>query len=837
MKLRLLLILGFSLFSFYPSLRAQDAEDYARMIDSVVQIIDTTRSDSVKYHAINEWSFYGRQLKNDSKKWATSVEPEQLRFMDSTAAYFKRKKDTINWRISLAHLSTYNYQTEDSTENFSVKTHNWIAGNYGYLLRNTHLKPDSSGEYFYYSFFAEFLVLEDSSQTLEIEDVIGPEIQQQFSGNFTYPVNFTKSPDDRVFWLKLKLRSENYRDDDYAFEIGYAEESWRKIDIYIEDSLGQYSHIISGNDLPLDEKIVPDWRNKFNVFVPKGESRIVYIRLDTPARIKKPYRIRLGQINPIKIMEDEMRTWQINGVFFGIVLIQAIFFIFLFFTTRLKYYLYYIIFLVGLALMMMVTNYLPFIFPYWKEFDFAFNIGLATLAAVGLMYFSFHFLEIGEMSPKWKTFLRILSALLIISTSFLSFFILDSAAYHYRGGESGRIDPMVSISLFFALVGLVTMVVWGILAHRRGHKTAKYLLAGLTVMLVGVGFPLLSPILKTNWTSQEEAIISSQISVIILLAFFGLAIGRQRRELEEEKRVALEDKLDLQEKINAASAKFVPFDFIRSLGKENILDVQLGDATEKEVTVFFSDIRNYTSMVEDLSPEENFRFINDFHRTIGPSITEHKGFVNQYLGDGIMAIFLQSQDHALQAAIDIQTRIRTYKPLLPGENGNMIRMGMGLHAGSLMMGIIGDDKRTDAATVSDTVNTASRMEGLTKYYGASILLSGEVKAKLSEEDNYTLRYLGKVQVKGKQNSVEVFECLNGRKPEEGEKLIESLSDFQAAVASYFDKDFKAAVELFENILSKNPGDKASRIYLEKAQQNLQTEIGEDWDGVLTMKEK
>jgi len=757
--------------------------------------------------------------------------------MDSTAAYFKRIKDTANWRLSLAHLSTYNYQTEDSAENLSVKTHNWIAGNYGFLLKNTHLKPDSSGEYFYYSFFAEILVLEDSSQALELGDILSPELQQQFGGNFTYPENFAKSPDDRVFWLKVKLRSENYRDDDYAFEIGYAEESWRKIDIYIEDSLGQYSHIISGNDLSLDEKVVPDWRNKFNVFVPKGGSRMVYIRLDTPARIMKPYRIRLAQLNPQKIMEDEMRTWQINGVFFGIVLIQGIFFIFLFFTTRLKYYLYYIVFLVGLALMMAATNYLPFLFPYWKEFDFAINIGLGALLAVGLMYFSFHFLEIEKISPKWRTYLRILSALLIFSTALLSYFILDSSMYHYRGGEASRIEPMTSISLSVALIGLITMVVWGVLAHRRGHKTARYLLIGFAVMLIGVGFPILSPILKTNWTSLEEAVISSQISVIILLAFFGLAIGRQRRELEEEKRAALEEKLDLQEKINAASAKFVPFDFIRSLGKENILDVKLGDATEKEVTVFFSDIRNYTSMVEELSPEESFRFINDFHRTIGPSITEHKGFVNQYLGDGIMAIFLQSQDHALQAAIDIQTRIREYKPLLPGENGNLIRMGMGLHAGSLMMGIIGDDKRTDAATVSDTVNTASRMEGLTKYYGASILLSGEVKSRLQEEDAYSLRFLGKVQVKGKQNHVEVFECLEGRNPSEGEKLLESLTEFQLAVQHFFNKDFKSAVEGFESILAKNPQDVASRIYFEKAQQNLEEGIDENWDGVLSMKEK
>ncbi|MDW3649942.1 MAG: adenylate/guanylate cyclase domain-containing protein [Bacteroidia bacterium] len=837
MRLRLLFIFGFSLFYFLPSLQAQDRQNYDRMIDSVIQIIDTTQTDSTKYKAINNWALYGREKAAGMKEWVATVSAEQLQALDSAAAYFRNIKDTVNLLRSLAHIATYNIQVEDSIENHVLLDYNRIRGYYGYNIRNSHLRPDSTGEYLYYTIRSEFLVLEDSSKEMDFDAVRQAMSEGKFSGTPTNPYVFKKSPKGRVFWLRVRCRSTNFRDDDYHFEIGDDATSWRKIDIYIEDSLSNFSHFKSGSDLDPEEKMIRDWRNKFKVYVPKKGERVVYLRLENPARVQTPLRLIIAQINPRKIMEEEMRTWQVNGVFFGIVLIQAIFFIFLFFSTRIRYYLYYIIFLIGLALIMVVTNYMTFIFPAWLEFMFISNTILSVIVAQGLLYFAFYFLEINKLSPHWKTFTRLLSLALIISASFFLYKLATSSEYYYAGGTENPVENNISFTLGFGIIQLICMVYWGVKAHLTGHKTAKYLLIGLAVMLFGIGFPLLSPILKTNWVSFDNAILSSQVSIIALLAFFGLAIGQQRRELEEEKRAALEEKLDLQEKINAASAKFVPFDFIRSLGKENILDVQLGDATEKEVTVFFSDIRNYTTMVEELSPEENFRFINDFHRTIGPSITEHKGFVNQYLGDGIMAIFLQSQDHALQAAIDIQTRIRTYKPLLPGENGNLIRMGMGLHAGSLMMGIIGDDKRTDAATVSDTVNTASRMEGLTKYYGASILLSGEVKTKLSEEDSYALRYLGKVQVKGKQNLVEVFECLNGRKPEEGEKLMESLAEFQEAVNSYFAKDFKAAIDLFESVLSKNPQDTASRIYLEKAQQNLQSGIADDWDGVLTMKEK
>ncbi|MEM6806904.1 MAG: adenylate/guanylate cyclase domain-containing protein, partial [Bacteroidota bacterium] len=533
----------------------------------------------------------------------------------------------------------------------------------------------------------------------------------------------------------------------------------------------------------------------------------------------------------------EMRTWQVNGVFFGIVFIQAIFFLFLYVTTRTRYYLYYVIFLIGLALIMIVTNYLFFILPAYYEFMLILNIILGSILTIGLLYFAFDFLRVEERSKKWKYFLQGFIFIFLGANLVLLWKIIKSSEYYFENRAYAPVENNVSFSTSLALIGLMAMVYWAFTAHRKGHKTARYLLIGMGIMLFGIGIPLLSPILQNDWVSFDDAILSSQISIIILLAFFALALGQQRRQLEADKRNALEEKLKLQEEINAASAKFVPFDFIRSLGKQNILDVRLGDATEKEVTVFFSDIRDYTSLVEHMSPEENFRFINDFHRTIGPNISHHKGFVSQYLGDGIMAVFLESQDHALQAAIDIQSQIREYTPLIPDRQNVSLRLGMGLHAGNLMMGIIGDDKRTDAATVSDTVNTASRMEGLTKYYGAPILLSGEVKERLENEEAYALRYLGKVQVKGKQNHVEVYESLKGRSEAEQEVFVRFMQEFQSGVNAYFSKDFKEARDAFEKIISFNSSDKAAQLFYQNSLAIIKDGMPENWDGSLRMQGK
>ncbi|MGZ3940531.1 MAG: adenylate/guanylate cyclase domain-containing protein, partial [Flavisolibacter sp.] len=174
-------------------------------------------------------------------------------------------------------------------------------------------------------------------------------------------------------------------------------------------------------------------------------------------------------------------------------------------------------------------------------------------------------------------------------------------------------------------------------------------------------------------------------------------------------------------KIHEATKKFVPNEFIRSLGKEAITDVRLGDQVEKIVTVLFTDIRDFTTISEKMTPEENFHFVSSFNARLGPIIRSHNGFINQYLGDSIMAIFPNSADDALSAAVRMQKEVHDFNLERKAAGFDPIKTGIGLHTGSLVMGITGDNHRMDAATISDTVNTASRLESLTKHYSADIL--------------------------------------------------------------------------------------------------------------------
>lgn len=306
-------------------------------------------------------------------------------------------------------------------------------------------------------------------------------------------------------------------------------------------------------------------------------------------------------------------------------------------------------------------------------------------------------------------------------------------------------------------------------------------------------------------------------------------------------------------RIHRASGKFVPFEFLRSIGRETITDVQLGDQTEKVVTVYFSDIRDYTSMSESMTPAENFKFVNALNRRMGPIIRGRHGFVNQYLGDAIMAIFPEHPGDALQAAIDTQRELVDYNVSRSKRGRTPIRVGIGMHTGPLIMGIIGDDKRLDAATISDTVNTASRIENLTKFYGANILLSEDSLLGVASASGISIsasgpppherdladfpfhvRYLGKVQVKGKKEPIGLYECFDGDESSLVSHKLDTRLHFGRGMEQYMARDFSGAGQIFRNICDQNPEDLVARFFADRAEYYRLNQAPEGWMGVETM---
>ncbi|TNJ41475.1 tetratricopeptide repeat protein [Tamlana fucoidanivorans] len=289
--------------------------------------------------------------------------------------------------------------------------------------------------------------------------------------------------------------------------------------------------------------------------------------------------------------------------------------------------------------------------------------------------------------------------------------------------------------------------------------------------------------------------------------------------------------------IHKAASKFVPTEFLKSVGREAVTDVVLGDHKEKEVTVLFSDIRDYTSLSESMSPEQNFKFVNAYVGRMGPKIQKNKGFVNQYLGDGIMALFPKTANNALQACIEMQKEISKYNIQREKDGYTVLSVGMGLHTGALVMGIIGDTHRNDTAIISDTVNTASRMEGVTKYFGAKIIISGESLDSIQNKDDFNFRYLGKVRVKGKKDVVDIYECFDGDEATCIKLKKATLRDYEKGLNCFFNKEFPRASAAFDKVLTKNPEDKVAKYFVTKSAEFTLSGPPTDWDKVNTIDTK
>jgi adenylate cyclase len=290
-------------------------------------------------------------------------------------------------------------------------------------------------------------------------------------------------------------------------------------------------------------------------------------------------------------------------------------------------------------------------------------------------------------------------------------------------------------------------------------------------------------------------------------------------------------------RIHEVTKKFVPHEFIRSLGKETLTDVKLGDQVEKIVTVLFTDIRDFTTLSEKMTPEENFHFVSSFNARLGPVIRSNNGFINQYLGDSIMAIFPENPEDALRAAVGMQKAVHELNKERKELGLPSIRAGIGMHTGSLIMGITGDEFRMDAATISDTVNTAARIESLTKYYRSPLLLSDHTLQYLNGQNNFHFRHLGSVRLKGKNNLLSIIECINGFEELQFERKRQTLSLFSTAMNSYHDQQFENALQLFQTILTNDPDDLTANYFLTNTKKYLREGVPKNWTGAEEMVSK
>ena len=293
----------------------------------------------------------------------------------------------------------------------------------------------------------------------------------------------------------------------------------------------------------------------------------------------------------------------------------------------------------------------------------------------------------------------------------------------------------------------------------------------------------------------------------------------------------LKDYIENISKMNEANARFVPKQFLEYLGKDSIADIQLGDQVQKEMTVLFSDIRSFTSISEQMTPKENFNFLNNYLGYMEPVIRNNNGFVDKFMGDSIMALFPDNTEDAINAAIEMRIKLIEFNHIISQFGQTPIDSGIGIHTGSLMLGIVGGEGRMEGTVISDAVNLASRLEGLTKLYGSSIIITEETLIKISDPTSYHYRFLDIVKVKGKKEAVYIFEITDGD-PEDIRELKAKTKDlFTQAIQAYKSKEFTQALDAFKEVVDINPSDMASLQYIQRCQKFIDLGFPDDWDGI------
>ncbi|MEM6345753.1 MAG: adenylate/guanylate cyclase domain-containing protein [Bacteroidota bacterium] len=682
----------------------------------------------------------------------------------------------------------------------------------------------------------------DSTGSLTIEEAIAI---NQFSSR--KPRTEDIEALDGAWWVRTTMISNAPLWEEYTFYMGGTQSRWDSVSIFNLDPDSSWHEEVTGNALAEDQWLIKEASNHFILNLAPNSKSPFYFRVRGTSSGIAPSRIDLNVINYHAYLQEEVKDRHVNGIFQGVVLIQLFFFLLLFLATKDKIYGYYALYIMGLGLFILTVNYASLWFGLDRGASMILYLVSITFCVVGMLTFSYNYLNIAEHLPGWRKFMKVYLPLFIG----ISLLTASSAGYLFQNFKPTDLPILLLFltgmsTIVYACLAIGAMIflpIWGFRVYSKGYSPAKYYLLATGFLFLGVIVPIIlsfftDELSEAGYKLGDLNPTILEAGIALQLCLFALAVGHKRNLLEKERRAALENNLEIQQKINAATDRFVPYEFLRSLGRESILDVNLGDQVEKRVTLFFSDIRDYTTLSEQMTPKQNFIFLNQYLGRVGPVIKTNRGFVNQYYGDGLLALFLPngqegvlSEQDAVRAALDMHHQVQEYNEERIIKERDPIRIGIGIHTGSLMLGVIGDEKRMDVGVVSDTVNTTARLEGLTKRYGVTTIVSGQTFQGLSDLDEFRYRPLGEVMVKGRKTPIALYDFFDGDPSQRFDLKSASLQYFMDGYEAYFQKRFKDAAGLFREVLKVFPNDLASQYFLQHAEHYAQNGVTEDWTGV------
>jgi adenylate cyclase len=346
------------------------------------------------------------------------------------------------------------------------------------------------------------------------------------------------------------------------------------------------------------------------------------------------------------------------------------------------------------------------------------------------------------------------------------------------------------------------------------------LFAGFFAVLFCVGYYWYD---KIQWFDQGVWAYMAMPYIEIFSLFIMITLYKYATE-EREKR-----------KVKGAFSHYLSQDVM-----EQVLDdpdtLSLG-GERKDLTVFFSDVRGFTTISESLTPENLCQLMNEYFTPMTGIILQNKGVLDKYIGDAIMAFWgapIEVPDHAdiaAESCIQMLYALEKIQADFEEKHYPWVDIGIGLNSGPMSVGNMGSDERFQYTVMGDSVNLGARLEGMTKNYGVRCMISEYTVAKFTRPENHHIRDLDDIQVKGKNEPVKVFELMRPDYVKTPERLQALIKHFEEGRVKYREQDWDAAVDCFNECIKINPDDGPANVYLKRIVEMKKHPKIENWDGV------
>ncbi|MEO8402181.1 MAG: adenylate/guanylate cyclase domain-containing protein [Gammaproteobacteria bacterium] len=341
-----------------------------------------------------------------------------------------------------------------------------------------------------------------------------------------------------------------------------------------------------------------------------------------------------------------------------------------------------------------------------------------------------------------------------------------------------------------------------------------------TLLLLAIVIPV-SLIFANNWLWDKTGLLVSILIPMVfsvMLAVINVVYGYLFETLKRER-------------LKEMFGQYVPAKHIDEMLTSSGSYGLYGE--DREMTVLFADIRNFTSISEPLSATQLKEMLNEFFTPMTEVIFQHRGTIDKYVGDMIMAFWgaplkdKRHAQHAVSAALDMQHAVDKLKPQFAAKGWAEVNIGIGLNSGIMSVGDMGSKFRRNYTVLGDAVNLASRVESLTKFYGAKIMVT---ESTALDQKYFVFRKVDRVQVKGKYIAIEIYEVLC-RKKELTLELKQELALYHSAQELYFQQQWENARIIFSELSVSHPNSVLYKLYLDRIEHFLQNPPPSDWNGV------